>query len=98
MLKPEEFLQAAREELGDERVNKILRINEAAAQRLAEYETATTAIASGDDHLAMQFPSWRGDDNTAAVAAEEGSSAPLSLPTAEAAENEARSSDHNEQV
>jgi hypothetical protein len=73
MLQPEEFLQAAREELGDERVNTILHINKMAALRLAEYETA---MASGDD-------------DAAAVGGAEGASAPPSLSPAEvAAENE----------
>jgi hypothetical protein len=45
MIKPEEFLQAAREELGNDRVAKILRINEAAATRLREYEEASAAAA-----------------------------------------------------
>jgi len=40
---PAEMLQAAREELGDDRVNKITRINSEAARRLAEYEAAIAA-------------------------------------------------------
>mmetsp|Transcript_23959 Transcript_23959/g.42055 ORF Transcript_23959/g.42055 Transcript_23959/m.42055 type:complete len:261 (+) Transcript_23959:135-917(+) len=43
MMTPAEMLQAAREELGDDRVNKITRINSEAARRLAEYEAAIAA-------------------------------------------------------
>ncbi|KAG7370892.1 ring finger domain containing protein [Nitzschia inconspicua] len=40
MMKPEEMTQAARDVLGDARVDKIVRINQMAAQRLEEFQAA----------------------------------------------------------
>lgn len=67
MLRPDEFLQSAREELGEDRVNKILRINEAAARRLREYESARAAWESSADHVERNSPESmsNGDNNGA---------------------------------
>ena len=45
MIQPDELLKAAREELGDARVDKIVTINELATQRLRAYEAAMAQSA-----------------------------------------------------
>ena len=49
MIQPEELLKAAREELGDARVDKIVTINELASQRLRAYEAAMAQSADNTD-------------------------------------------------
>ena len=57
MIQPHELLSAAREALGDERVDKIVTINEMAAQRLAAYEAALAAEGSNHTEVSPQFAS-----------------------------------------
>jgi hypothetical protein len=54
MMKPEEMTQAAREELGDARVDKITHINAMAEKRLEEYQAALAAGADNTE-VSRQF-------------------------------------------
>ena len=56
MIKPQELLLAAREELGDARVDKIVKINELAAQRIAAYE-ASMALDANNTDISRQLAS-----------------------------------------
>jgi hypothetical protein len=56
MMTSEEFVKAAREVLGDARVDKITHVNEMAARRLAEYHAALAAGADNTE-VSRQFAS-----------------------------------------
>ena len=76
MIQPDEFLHAAREQLGDARVDKIVTINDLAAQRLKAYEEAMTQSADNTEITrqpaasgALTVPQWNNDTTAAGAEA-----------------------------
>jgi hypothetical protein len=86
MIKPDELLMAAREELGDSRVDKILSINELAAQRLEAYrvsmaQATNNAVTSHQPSTSGSLSIPPNNDTTNAVS-EEMSSPTIQSPAA----------------